>query len=157
MKKEKSYDFKSIYLTFTKCLLNVMLVCGIIATLIIPFAIKWYGQINSYYAGAYFIPQATLFFVSGIFSCLIVYELRKIIRTIDEGNCFVRSNVKSLSHAGTYGFVIALCTAIRMFMYVTPGAFVVIIVFVLASLSAKVLSQVFDTAVTIKEDSDLTI
>ena len=157
MKKETKDDFKSVYLLITKCLLNAMLIGGAIATVVIPFFIKWYGNINEYYSGSFYIPQTILFLISGVFSCLIVFELRRIIQTVDKGDCFVRRNVKSLKYSGTYGFIIALCTVCRMFLYVTPGAFVVIIVFVLAGLMAKVLAQVFDRAITIKEDNDLTI
>lgn len=56
-----------------------------------------------------------------------------------------------------YSFLIALITCCRLFVYVTPAVLVVILIFVIAGLFSKVLSRVFDQAVTYKEENDLTI
>jgi len=58
---------------------------------------------------------------------------------------------------GTYSFLIALITALRLIMYITPGIIVVVLVFLIAGLFSKVLSQVFDKAITYKLENDLTI
>ena len=147
---------KDKYLLISKCLLNVMFYCGIPVTVTIPFTLKWYSRINSYYDTYYWI-QTALFFICGIFACLIVYELRKLIRSVEEENCFVKKNVRSLRKMGSYSFVIAGTTAIRFFLYFTPGVFVVVLVFVIAGLFSKVLAKVFEQAVEYKEDTDFTI
>lgn len=56
-----------------------------------------------------------------------------------------------------YCFLIALITCCRLFVYVTPAVLVVILIFVIAGLFSKVLSRVFDQAVTYKEENDLTV
>lgn len=56
-----------------------------------------------------------------------------------------------------YSFFIAVITACRLFLYLTPAVFVVILVFVIAGLFSKVLAGVFDKAITYKEENDLTI
>lgn len=56
-----------------------------------------------------------------------------------------------------YSFFIAVITACRLFIYLTPAVFIVILVFVIAGLFSKVLAQVFDKAVTYKLENDLTI
>lgn len=147
---------KDKYLLVTKCLLNVMFFCGIPVTIAVPWLLKWYGKINSYY-NTYYIAQTVFFLISGLFACLIVYELRKMIHSVEEENCFVHSNVKSLKAMGNYSFVIAAVSFCRLFLYATPGVLVVIIVFVIAGLFSKVLSKVFEKAVEYKEDTDLTI
>ena len=58
---------------------------------------------------------------------------------------------------GTYSFLIALITCCRLFLYITPAVVIVILVFVIAGLLCKVLSQVFDRAVAYKLENDLTI
>ena len=75
----------------------------------------------------------------------------------EHDNCFIHENVTSLRRMGTYSFFIALITSCRLFLYLTPAVIVVILVFVIAGLFSKVLSQVFDKAVTYKEENDLTI
>ena len=140
----------------TKLLLDFMFYTGILVTATLPFSIKFYGKYNSYFAQNY-IPLILLFFFSGVFAILIIYELRKIFRTVINDDCFIRENVKSLKNMGTYSLIIALITAGRLFLYITPAVLIVILVFIIAGLFSKVLSQVFDKAVTYKLENDLTI
>lgn len=147
---------KNTYLIIAKCLLNVMFYCGIPVTVSVPFVLKWYGEINSYYK-EYYRLQTALFFVSGVFACLIVFELRKMIRSVEQENCFVMENVKSLKRMGNYSFIIAVVTSVRLCLYSTPGVLVVILVFVIAGLFSKVLAGVFEQAVNYKQENDLTI
>ena len=149
---------KDRFLLVTKCLLNVMFFCGIPTTASIPFLLKWYGDnVNAYYSGRHYIFQSIFFVISGLFACLIVYELRKMIKSVEEDNCFVQSNVISLKRMGNYAFIIALASVGRFFLYITPGVLVVIIVFIIAGLFSKVLSKVFARAVAYKEENDMTI
>ena len=140
-----------------KCLTNVMFFCGIPSTISVPFVLKWYGNINSYYDGIYYIPQTALFLICGVFACLIVYELRKMIKTIEVGDSFVMANVTSLKHMGIYAFIIAVACFVRIFLYPTPGAFALVIVFVLSGLLSNVLAGVFKQAVEYKLENDMTI
>lgn len=149
-------SMKNTYLIVSKCLLNVMFFCGIPVTITVPLTLKWYSRINSYYDTYYWI-QTVLFFLSGIFACLIVYELRKMIRSVEKEDCFIMENVNALKRMGNYSFVIAAVTSVRLFLYATPGVFVVILVFVIAGLFSKVLAGVFEKAVNYKQESDLTI
>ena len=137
---------------FTKLMLDVMFYAGIVVTLTLPVSVKIYGQINSYY-----VHMIIMFGISGILAELILYELRRIFRTVLENDCFVQANVKSLNRMGTYSFLIALVTAGRLFLYLTPAVMIIILVFVIAGLFSKVLSQVFDRAVAYKIENDLTI
>lgn len=140
----------------TKLLLDFMFYAGISVTATLPLSIRLYGKYNSYFASNY-VPLIFLFFFSGIFAILIIYELRKIFRTVINDDCFIRENVISLKRMGTYSLVIALITAGRLFLYITPAVLIVILVFIIAGLFSKVLSQVFDKAVTYKLENDLTI
>lgn len=140
----------------TKLLLDFMFYAGIFVTLTLPLIIRFYGRYNSYFANNY-IPLILLFFFSGVFAILIIYELRKIFRTVLNDDCFIRENVISLRRMGTYSLVIALITAGRLFLYITPAVLIVILVFIIAGLFSKVLSQVFDKAVAYKLENDLTI
>lgn len=97
---------KNTYLVISKCLLNVMFYCGIPVTVSVPFLFKWYGKINSYYQ-EYYLLQTVLFVISGVLACMIIYELRRMIRSVEQENCFVMQNVKSLKSMGNYSFIIA--------------------------------------------------
>lgn len=141
---------------FTKILLDFMYYAGIIVTIFVPLIIKGYGRFNSYFADN--VPElSVIFMLSGIFAVLIIHELRKLFKSVLADDCFIRENVTSLNKMGTYSFFIAVITCCRLFLYMTPAVLIVILVFVIAGLFSKVLSQVFDKAVTYKLENDLTI
>lgn len=140
---------------FTKILLDAAFYIGIPVTAAVPYLVIAVAHIpfmTSVYWGVTLIMMT-----SGVFALLIFSELRKIFRTVVAGDCFRRENVTSLSRMGWYSFAISLVYVIRMFIYPTPSALVIIIVFVIAGLFSKVLSRVFDQAVTYKIENDLTI
>jgi hypothetical protein len=58
---------------------------------------------------------------------------------------------------GYYAFVIALIMLAKLLFVVTPATLVLVLVFIIAGLFSLVLSQVFDQAVTYKQENDLTI
>ena len=140
----------------TKFILDSMFYSGILVILTLPFSIKFYGRYSSHFADNY-ITLLLLLFSSGVLALLIIYELRKIFRTVINDDCFIPENVISLRRMGTYSLIIALITAGRLFLYITPSVLIVILVFVIAGLFSKVLSQVFDKAVTYKLENDYTI
>lgn len=140
----------------TKWILDFMFYAGILVTVSLPVSIKIYGKFNSYFAD-YYIQLIVLFAISGALAELIIMELRRIFRTVLMDDCFVEANVKSLNRMGTYSFLIALVTSGRLFLYLTPAVMIIILVFVIAGLFSKVLSQVFDRAVIYKLENDLTI
>ena len=134
---------------FTKALLDFMYYAGIIVTILVPLIISWYGQYNTYF-GENVISLSIIFMASGIFAVLIIRELRKMFKSVLADDCFIPENVAALRRMGTYSFFIAGITCCRLFLYLTPAVLIVILVFIIAGLFSKVLSQVFDTAVTYK-------
>ncbi len=133
---------------YTKYLLDFMFYSGIAVILTLPLSIWFYGKINSYFRNNYY-SLLVVFSLSGVFAALIIRELRKMFRTVLNNDCFIPENVKSLEKMSTYSFFIAVITACRLFIYITPAVFVIILVFVIAGLFSKVLAQVFDKAVEI--------
>lgn len=141
---------------FTKYLLDFMFYSGILVTLTLPFSIRIYGKYNSYFRDNYY-SLLVVFFLAGIFAVLIIHELRKMFLSVLKDDCFIRENVKSLEKMSVYSFFIAVIMACRLFIYITPAVLILILVFVIAGLFSKVLSQVFDKAVAYKLENDLTI
>lgn len=141
---------------FTKFLLDVMFYAGIVVIVTLPLSIKFYGRYNSYFADNYY-SLCVILFLSGIFAILIIRQLRKMFSTVIADDCFIRENVTSLERMSIYSFFIAVITACRLFIYLSPSVLIVILVFVIAGLFSKVLAGVFDKAVTYKQENDLTI
>lgn len=140
----------------TKFLLDFMYYCGMLVCLTLPATLKWYSAYNSYFHTFYW-PLVVLFFLSGVLAILLIGQLRKMFDTVLNEDCFVVENVVALKKMGTYSFLIAFVTTIRLFLYVTPAVLIVILVFVIAGLFSKVLAGVFDQAVSYKLENDLTI
>ncbi len=141
---------------FTKYLLDFMFYSGVIVVVTLPLSFKFYGKYNTYFAENYY-SLCVIFFLSGIFAILIIHQLRKMFRTVINDDCFIRENVISLEKMSIYSFFIAVITACRLFIYLTPAVCIIILVFVIAGLFSKVLAGVFDKAVTYKQENDLTI
>lgn len=140
----------------TKRMLDFMFYAGILVCLTLPFSLKFIGEYFPHYKIFYF-QMLVLFFISGIFAILIIRELRSMFQTVLNEDCFVKENVQSLKRMGNYSFCIAVISIIRLLIVITPATLVIILVFVIAGLFSKILSKVFDQAVTYKLENDLTI
>ena len=77
---------------FTKYLLDAMFYAGIAVTVTLPASIRIYGRYNSYFANNW-IALVFLFGISGVCALLIILELRRMFRTVLDGDCFIRGNV----------------------------------------------------------------
>ena len=141
---------------FTKIILDFMYFSGIGVTATLPISVKFLGKYIPFYE-TYYYQQLVLFFIAGVLAVLILGELRKMFRSVINDDCFIKENVVSLQKMGTYSLFIALVCIIRASIHFTLAICVVILVFIIAGLFSKVLSSVFDKAVTYKLENDLTI
>ena len=140
----------------TKYLLDLMFYSGIVVTVTLPFTVRWIGEQLPYLIRHY-EETVIIYFVLGVSAEKLLWELRKIFRTVLAENCFVKENVVSLQKMGNWSFFIALMAGVRSIVYMTIAMGVVIFVFVIAGLFSKVLSFVFEQAVEYKEETDWTI
>lgn len=141
---------------FTKILLDVLFYAGIAVTVSVPWTMRWAAGFYPSFSERLTLHTA-LFLLAGVCAALILFELRRILQTVVSGDCFVRRNVASLSRMAYYAFAIAALMAVRLVVFFTPGLLAIVCVFVLAGLFSLVLAQVFDRAVSYKQDNDLTI
>lgn len=149
---------KNSLVKVTKIILDIMFIGGIVVTATLPLLLKYAGE-NMEHPVIYFSWKLTIVLgACGVFAVMIIWELRKIFKTVINDDCFVRNNVICLQKMGNYSFFIAGAMFIRcVWMYVTLAALAMVIVFIIAGLFSKVLAQVFDRAVTYKLENDFTI
>lgn len=140
----------------TKCMLDCMFYAGILICAGVPFLFRFAGKHYSIF-DKYYLPFCVIFMIAGIFALIIIWDLRNMFRTVIKGDPFVRENVTSLKRMGLCAFTITVLMAMRLFFVITPAALVLVLVFLIAGLFSLVLSQVFDQAVTYKQENDLTI
>lgn len=140
----------------TKYMLDVMYFSGIVITITMPLILRLAGNyIKS--IGYHFIPMLFVFLPASLFGVMILGQLRKMMKTVVEENCFVWSNVRSLELMAVFSLIISLCFIGKIFFFPTPATFIIIIVFFVAALFSQVLSFVFRDAINYKEENDLTI
>lgn len=140
----------------TKYLVDIMFGMGILVTLTLPWSIKWVGKYLERIEESYG-EIVMIYFVLGILALAIIWELRKMFKTVLAKDCFVRTNVASLKHMSYYSGLIVLMSIVRSIVYTTVAMLVIILVFVIAGLFCQVLAQIFDEAINYKEENDLTI
>ena len=147
---------KSPLVRITKLLLDFMFYTGIVICATVPLLFKQAGKYFSIFR-EFYLPLSIIFFIAGVFALVIVWELRTIFKTVLKEDPFVRVNVRSLKRMGVSSFCIAFMMLTRLLFVITPAALVLVAVFAIAGLFSLVLSQVFDQAVTYKQENDLTI
>ncbi len=142
---------------FTKAVLDIMFVLGIFITATLPFLLKTYGKYVEPGIEKYIWQNSVVLGICGIFSLMIVWELRKMFKTVIADDCFVRSNVTSLKKMSIYSVGIVVFMAVKCLFNITLATMAIMMVFIIAGLFSRVLAQVFDKAVTYKLENDLTI
>ena len=141
----------------TRLILDIMFFTGIIVLLTLPIWLRFAGTHYSKDIEIHYLAMLIVFAVSGLNGILIVNELRKMMKTVLEANCFVEDNVKSLRRMARYSLVISIFFFIKVLLVPTPATLIIILVFFIAALFSVVLSCVFQEAVNYKDENDLTI
>lgn len=141
----------------TKVILDIMFYSGILILVTLPFTLRLAGTHYSETLAKYYWRMLIIFGISGICGLLIVYQLRKMMKTVIDRDCFVDGNVKSLKLMGEISFIIAVLFIIKSFILPTPATFIIVLTFFIAGLFSLVLSCVFSEAIRYKEENDLTI
>ena len=141
----------------TKAVLDIMFVLGILITATLPFLLKTYGKYVEPGIEKYIWQNSVVLGLCGIFSLMIVWELRKMFKTVIADDCFVRNNVTSLKKMSIYSVGIVFFMAVKCLFNITLATMAIMMVFIIAGLFSRVLAQVFDKAVTYKLENDLTI
>lgn len=141
----------------TNILLNIMFIGGIVTVLTLPGILKLGGTYRGGSFSEHYLAMVFLFGACGVFALMILWELKKMFRTVINDDCFVRENVTSLNRMGLYSFAIALIMIGKNIFNLTLAGMAMVLVFVIAGLFSRVLAQVFDRAVTYKQENDLTI
>jgi len=106
------------------------------------------------------------FWLCGTCTALILWQAKKVLDTIWEGNPFRRSNARSLNRAAVCCWVISGVALARLFWWLWHDRTAAplftyntlfIFAFLMAGLLFQVMSALFRQAAELKEDQDLTI
>ena len=140
-----------------KHILDLIFVGGIGILLSLPIALKWYlGFMYTRTSENYYFLLGFLF-ITGILALAVVNEIRKLLKNINKRNPFIRDNVKSLNRIAVSCLVIAACYVIKIIFYNSFLTIIITMVFIITGFFSIILAEVFQQAVIVKEENDLTI
>ena len=140
-----------------KHILDLIFLGGIGILLSLPIALKWYlGLMYSRTSENYNFLLGFLF-LTGILALVVVNEIRRLLKNLNQRNPFIRDNVKSLNRIAISCLLIAACYMIKIIFYNSFLTIIVTMVFIITGFFSIILAEVFRQAVIFKEENDLTI
>lgn len=101
------------------------------------------------------IVSICCFYSCAVFAGVILYSLISLLRNILHGNIFVDKNVKNLRVIAWSCFIIAIITFVGGLLYL-PFMFIAFAV-AFVGIFIRVLKNIMQSAVEIREENDLTI
>lgn len=159
--------FKLVFfVSMTNFLLKVMFVILFGIVLASPLILKFYLGLDFWGVDYAKVDELldfsykfllSLVIVTGVFSLVIVFNLIKILKTVQNKKPFVRDNVKSLRKIAYSALAIAIFYSIKVFILNSVLTYVIILIFFMGAMFCIVLSEVFEQACIFKEENDLTI
>ena len=140
-----------------KYILDLIFIGGIGILLSLPIALKWYlGLMYTRTSENYYFLLVFLY-ITGIMALLVVNEIRKLLKNINKRNPFIRDNVKSLNRIAVSCLLIAACYVVKIIFYNSFLTIIITMVFIITGFFSIILAEVFQQAVIVKEENDLTI
>jgi len=140
----------------TKILLDIMFYGGIVTVIAVPFALPYVITFIRDSPRLLFFYSATLM-SAGIFAVYILFQLRLMFKTLLSGTPFVAQNVSCLRKCAVASALIALVFVIRLFMWFTISAAMIVIFFAMLSLFSLTIKDLFKQAIIYKEETDWTV
>ena len=143
----------------TKILIDVMFYGGIVVCISLPFIMENAMRMFGY---AYDARELRTLFIgilgsAGLCAVYILYQLKRIFKSLLQGDPFVHANVSSLRKCGVASFLIAMIFMVRLGFSFTLASSIVVVIFVLLGLFSLTLKDVFKQAVAYKEENDWTV
>jgi ABC-type multidrug transport system fused ATPase/permease subunit len=140
-----------------KHMLDIILVSGAAIIISLPTTLKWCFANLVWSAGENYWFLLVFLVVTGVFSLVMVYELRRIFHNISSRKPFQQQNAISLKRIATMALFISIAYIIKIFFYISFLTIIIAMAFLVFGLAGLVFSEVFRQAVEVKEENDLTI
>ncbi len=146
--------------TILKWMIECLLIPGVLIILAFPFVwIFGSAAIRNFFAGHTDDPWITFVFlqISAILCWLILFFLWRLLTKVIKSSPFVYSNVRYLKYISYLCAIAAVVLLVKTFLDFSVLTPVVAVLSVLSSLFCQTLAAVFDKAIRIKGENDLTI
>lgn len=94
---------------------------------------------------------------SGICAVYILFQLKRMFRTLLGGNPFVEENTSCFRKIAVACALVCLIYIVKSVLLFTYGSVVIAVVFLIGCLFCLTLKDIFKQAIALKEENDLTI
>ncbi len=145
------HDRKSLLITLI--IDRIGIAVWVMCVFFVPYIAKWYDMYSN--KEPIFIQVITLLYLAMIPAAVILIMLNKLLSNIRNEKIFEHDNVNCLRVISYCCFIIALIAGVMMIWRIL--ALVVVIAFSFVGLLLRVLKNVFEQAVLIREENDLTV
>ena len=139
-----------------KLLTDALFLLSVVSTLAVPFAAKFIGEYFGYGGRETLVLSLTLF-VSGAWAAYILYNLRKMFKTLVGGDPFIAENAKRLGRTARSCAAIAIIYTLKCVLMFSWATVVIALIFAVGALFCTVLKNLFAQAVLYKEENDWTV
>lgn len=140
-----------------KLLLDLIFIGGLIIFITLPITLEVYLKIADRDDLKHYTVFLVLMYITGVFALMIVNELRKIFKNLNKMNPFIRGNVDSLNKIGIEAFAISACYIVKIFVLNSFLTIIIAMIFIIGGFFSIILAEVFNQAIKVKEENDLTI
>lgn len=143
-----------------KKMVDVIFFGGAGITLGLPFVLKWYLERispNADSSGSIYYFLLVLLYITGFLALVIVNELRRIFKALNRHDPFIMNNVKSLRRMAVSSLLISFFYIFKIIFYNSFLTIIIVMIFLIAGLFCIILAEVFNQAIRVKEENDLTI
>jgi hypothetical protein len=144
---------------YMKVTLDVLLILGIFIVIALPFVVHWLPNdlFNRYFFSNSELFSTVFIEVCGILFWVVINEIRKIFKSLDEDEPFVSHNVLHLTRCAWLFLILSALFVLKTIVDFTLLSPVMMIALFIAGLFCRVLAEVFDKAIKVKNENDLTI
>ena len=147
---------KTVVHHIAKWAIEVGFYLGIIGTVLSLFITDDVMGYFDYNRGDELIYTIVLF-VSGVLAVYLLYNIKRMYKTLFSGNPFVDENVKAFRRIAVTGCLISAVYLVKCFFSFTLSSLTIAIIFMVACLFSLTLKDLFKQAINYKAENDLTI
>jgi hypothetical protein len=140
-----------------KRFLDLVFFGGIGLYISLPISLRWYFDVIYRISSENYYFLLGFMYLTGIFCLIIIFELRKIFKTLNRRNPFMMDNVKSLNRMAISAFIIAASYIIKIIFFNSFLTVIITMIFIIVGLFTVIFAEVFRQAIEVKEENDLTI
>ena len=140
----------------TKVLVEIMLYCGILCCIAVPFLMPELAEFFGYEEEV-ILPFTVVLLSSGLCLIFILWQLKAMFKTLLGGNPFISANVSCLRKCSVASFLIAIIYIAKTIFLFSIMTVVAVIVFSLLGLFCLTLKDIFKQAIAYKEENDWTV